>query len=90
MEVESKPTKKLTKCVWNMGDECEGEVTNEDIFENQIKVPICENHFTQHKEVMFLHSKGEDIDELMQMSREERRELFEKVRAKFPDEELPV
>lgn len=78
------------KCVWGLGDDCSENISTYEMFDPQIKIPACDNHFEQHKEIMFLHSKGHDVEELIMLSREERRELFKKVRAEFPDEEIQV
>lgn len=71
-----------------MGYECSGEVTKEDIFDSQVNVPICEAHLQDHKQMLFLHAHGEDIEQVLQLSLEDRKKLFDKVRAQFPDEEL--
>lgn len=37
------------KCVWKDGTPCCGSVSEEKLFMNQIKVPICEHHLRQAK-----------------------------------------
>lgn len=79
---------KELKCVWDMGYECSGEITEETIFNGQVTVPICELHLKDHKQLLFLHDHGEDVEEILQLSLEDRQKLFDQIRAKFPDEEL--
>jgi hypothetical protein len=81
-------TEKKQKCVWNMGYDCSGEITEETIFNGQIAVPICEAHLKDHKQMLFLHAHGEDVEEILQLSPEDREKLFNKIKAKFPDDEV--
>lgn len=79
---------KSQTCVWSIGTECNGEITAELMFNDQIKIPICSNHLSEHKKLIFLHSHNHDIEELLKMSLDERDKLFEETRKVFPDEEL--
>jgi len=79
--------KELT-CVWNMGYDCSGDVTQEEIMDKQISVPVCELHLKDHKQIMFLHKHGEDVEKVLMSSPEERQALFDKIRKEHPDEEL--
>jgi hypothetical protein len=71
-------SKKVTKseelkCVWNMGTACEGDVVETELFDAQIKIPICESHTKEHRDIMVLHKNGYDIEEVLNMTSEERR-----------------
>lgn len=61
-----------TKCVWNMGTDCDGDVDNRTMFNQQLTIPACDKHFREHQVVMALHSTGLDIEEVMEMTVEER------------------
>ena len=61
------------ECVWNMGTPCDGKIGEEDMFDAQIRVPICEIHIKQHRDILTLHKNGYDIEEVLQMSAEDRR-----------------
>lgn len=61
------------KCVWNMGTPCDGDVTETELFDAQIKIPICNGHIEEHKDIMTLHKNGYDIEEVLNMTAEERR-----------------
>jgi len=75
------------KCVWNMNSDCGGEIVEAKMF-GQLDIPVCATHLAQHKQVLFLHKHGEDIEKIIELSAEEKEELFQKIRAKYPDEEL--
>lgn len=63
-------------CVWEMGTPCDdGEVVKQLMFNKQLKIPICDKHFEEHKEVMILHAKGHEIEEIVEMSAEDRKRL---------------
>lgn len=64
---------KELKCVWNMGTPCSGKVNERKLFQQQIKVPMCEAHLEQHKEVMLLHKNGYDVEEVLQQTPEYRK-----------------
>ena len=65
-------------CVWNMGTPCDGRVSNRLMFDNQLEIPICDQHLHEHREVMALHDKGHDIEEIVDMSPSRRKELIAK------------
>lgn len=67
---------KASRCVWNLGDACSDDITELDMFNDQINVPICGHHLQGHKEIMFLHSIGMDVEEIILLSPEQRHELF--------------
>jgi hypothetical protein len=53
-------------CVWNVGgDRCEGKVKFQGLYGNQIRIPICAEHFHRHKCIMFLHSQRQDIEKII-------------------------
>lgn len=84
----SEPINELKlKCVWDMGNSCMGEIKEVAFFNQQITVPVCEEHVRSHKEVMFLHTVGEDVEEILVLSPEERTELYNKKKIEFPDVE---
>ena len=61
------------KCVWNMGSPCNGDVVETELFDAQIKIPICDDHIEEHRDIMTLHKNGYDIEEVLNMTAEERR-----------------
>lgn len=71
---KSKLTPTNLKCVWNMGSKCSENVYDVEIFQNQIKVPICENHLQDHEYVMILHRNGYDVEEVIQKDADYRKE----------------
>jgi hypothetical protein len=79
---------KEKKCVWNMGYDCSGEVVEVSMFNDQITLPACETHLKDHKQLLFLHKHGHDVEEMLKLSPEERQSAFDKVRKEYPDEEL--
>ena len=60
-------------CVWNLGDPCNGGVDKVLMFRKQLEIPICENHLEGHKEIMVLHGNGYEIEEIVDMTPEERK-----------------
>lgn len=54
------------KCVWTIDDsDCNGEVTIEKMFDEQLSIPICAKHLNQHKRIISLHESGEDIEYIL-------------------------
>lgn len=78
----------MEKCIWNMGNPCDGEVTTESMFASQINITVCAKHWEQHKQLMFLNAHDIDVDKLLALSLEDRTKLFKEIRAKYPDDEL--
>jgi len=66
---------KELRCIWNMGDACDGIVQEQDMFDEQIRIPICEHHLAGHQEVMYLHSCSIDVEKVLQMPIDERNVL---------------
>jgi hypothetical protein len=64
------------RCVWNMGTSCEGSTAHKLMFDDYLKIPICEGHHNEHMVVTALHDSGMDIEDLLKMSKEERSKLF--------------
>jgi hypothetical protein len=71
---KSKLTPTDLKCVWSMGSGCADKVYDVAIFNNQIKIPICESHLEDHEHVMTLHRNGYDIEEIIQKDENYRKE----------------
>ena len=71
-------TKKVTKtkeaCVWALGTPCAGETSEQKLFKNQIKVPICENHFDEHKTIILLFNNGYDVEEILNQTADWRKQ----------------
>lgn len=61
------------ECVWNMGTPCEGKTNEQDLFDAQIRVPICTDHLQQHRDILTLHKNGYDIEDVLQMASDDRR-----------------
>lgn len=63
-------------CVWHLGDPCsENDTTKQLIFRKQLEVPICGNHLEGHKIIMVLHANGYDIEEVVDMTPEDRKKI---------------
>ncbi len=62
-------------CVWDLGDPCDGAVAKVLMFRKQLDVPICHHHLDGHKEIMILHGNGYEIEEVVDMTPEERKRL---------------
>lgn len=62
-------------CVWDLHTPCEGKEEFKLMFDKQLKVPICEKHAEEHWEVMVLFSEGHPIEEIVDMTPEERKRL---------------
>lgn len=61
-------------CVWEIGTPCDdGEIERQLMFEKQLQVPICKKHMEEHREVMVLVAAGNPIDEVVEMTAEERK-----------------
>lgn len=61
------------RCVWNMGGKCSEKVYDVSMFDNMIKIPICEDHLDDHERVMLLFKNGYDIEEIIQKDTEWRK-----------------
>jgi len=77
-------------CVWNMGSECGGDVVTKQMFDKQLEMPICEKHFEEHTDFMFLHACGRDVEDLLKLSAEEKAEMAKQERIKHPDLDFNV
>ncbi len=64
-----------TVCVWHLGDPCEGETSKELMFRKQLEIPICKNHLEGHKHIMVLHGNGYEIEEVVDMTCEQRAKI---------------
>lgn len=62
------------ECVWNTGGACHENVWEVEMFDNQISVPICENHLRDHIAIMTLHAQGYDVEKILNSEPEWRRE----------------
>ena len=60
-------------CVWNMGSDCGGEVSEEPMFRDQLKVPVCSKHYEEHLKLMLLIKDSKNTTEdLLKLTQEER------------------
>lgn len=67
--------KKTTEaCVWQIGTPCGGEVREAELFDHQIRIPICENHLQEHEDIMLLHKNKYDVEEILNQKAEQRRQ----------------
>jgi hypothetical protein len=64
---------KKLKCVWNMGTPCSDDVEERTLFQSQIKIPICINHYEEHKNIILLHKNHYDVEELLQKTPDDRK-----------------
>ena len=80
------------KCVWDLGIEHEGDVSNRGMFDDQISIPICDGCFEVHNRIMYLHEQKIDVDIILLLSRSARDELYEAYREVNSEEykERPV
>ena len=63
------------KCVWLIGTPCsDNDTTWKEMFNHQIRIPICANHFEQHLEIMLLHKNGYDVEEILNATPEWRKQ----------------
>lgn len=68
---KKKDKKSEEECVWLLGTEHGGSVSKQLMFDKQLEVPICEEHFKQHRRIMLLVANGYDIEEVVEMDMEE-------------------
>ena len=61
-------------CVWNLGTPCGGELKRLELFHEQIRVPICENHTEEHKIIILLFNNGYDVEEILNQTAEWRKQ----------------
>jgi hypothetical protein len=67
-------TKPDEKCVWHIGTPCSDNDTDwKEMFNHQIRIPICANHYEQHLEIMLLHKNSYDVEEILNATPEWRR-----------------
>ena len=78
------------KCVWSVGSPCDGSVSQQLMFDGQMTIPICVAHLSEHQEILFLNAHDYYIDEVVDMSAEEKHKIFLELREKFPDDELEM
>lgn len=64
------------KCVWHMGTPCsdDGAADEYEIFNKQIKVPMCKDHVEQHSHVMILAKNGYDVETILNETPEYRKQ----------------
>lgn len=60
-------------CEWKISNTCKGKIQKQYMFDKQLFVPLCEGHMKEHRDVMFLYKNGYDIEEVLNMSPEDRR-----------------
>lgn len=59
------------ECIWGLDDLHHGMVGVENIFSGQVKVPICERHYTWHCAIVTLiEVGGMNMSEVLGLSRE--------------------
>ena len=64
------------ECAFRVSDGCSGDVNINELFSGQLSIPICEKHIAEHKQVMFLHKVGIDVEEIISKTSEERTQLY--------------
>ena len=78
------------ECLWCLGDEHEGKRFEAYLFKKSsdgIRIPICTHHLTGHRIIMSLHKDGMDIEDIINMTPEER-ELWSHKIVLVPWEEI--
>lgn len=58
-------------CVWTIDGTCSCKKFEATIFKGQLKIPICEKHLKNHRNIMTLRSSGKDIDKVINATSEE-------------------
>lgn len=74
MSKNQPPKKTDEKCVWLLGTPCSGDTYEVEMFDHQIRIPICEGHLEQHKEIMTLHKNKYDVEEILNQTPEWRKQ----------------
>jgi hypothetical protein len=79
--IGSKSSAKGDKCVWLLGTPCNNPpVYWAEMFNHQIRIPICEHHLHEHRVIMSLFYNGHrDVEEILNASYEEREKMMEGV-----------
>ena len=70
----AKPKAKKLKCVWALGTPCGGATEEKELFNKEIKIPICDKHLGEHKEIMILEKNNYDLEEILQQTPEWRKQ----------------
>jgi hypothetical protein len=73
----AKPTpavKEEEACVWQISNNCSNTLTRLEMFNHQIRVPICTRHAEEHAEIMLLHKNGYDVEEILNQTAEWRKQ----------------
>src|SRR5574337_655780 len=68
-----------SECVWKLGTPCGGKVSEVELFNKQILVPICSNHLHEHRIIMSLGKADCDIEQVLDLSDVEREKMLEKL-----------
>jgi len=101
---ESKKQKKLAEkdedsheeddmfCIWDMGSPCDdSKVLRRNVFYNTLGIEMCDKHFEEHKEVVILVGNGYSIEEITEMTPEQRKRLaFTMVLSGMDIDEVPL
>ncbi len=84
--------KKELRCVWNMGTDCGGTVEELEMFNKSIKIPVCENHKSEHQILVILHKNKYDIEEVLKWTADKRKEemLILKLSGLLTDEDTEL
>lgn len=62
------------ECVWTIGTPCDGEVTWQEFFFHQIRIPVCKQHLREHWEIMVLYKNQYDVEEVLNQTPEWRKQ----------------
>jgi hypothetical protein len=59
-------------CVWELKGECSGKIKEIGLFDNQMRVEICDFHFEHHMAILALHdAKWGPVDDILKLSRKD-------------------
>lgn len=73
MSDETKKPEKL-ECVLPLGTKCGGSVSMKTILgTTDVRVPVCEKHFEELEDMLFLYQNGYDPNDMLERSEEWRK-----------------
>ena len=75
---------KKLNCVWDMGTPCDGNTELRLIFEDMggIAIPMCEAHYKEHGDIMFLRENGLDVETILSYDCDQRKQQCDLIRSK--------
>lgn len=64
----------MCDCTWKIEGSCDSLAKDRELFfgNGYIKVPICDKHYRQHENIIALYKKEKSVDDVIDMTDEER------------------